>query len=74
MYYGCELESFEMRLFNRWGEVIFETKDENFIWDGSLKNGNYVQEGVYTWQIRIFADYIRELEYEEFVGHVVVVR
>ncbi len=74
MYYGCELESFEMRLFNRWGEVIFETKDENFIWDGGLKKGNYVQEGVYTWQIRIFADYIRELEYEEFVGHVVVVR
>ena len=37
-----------MTIYNRWGDVIFETK--NGVWDGTMKN-SLVQEGVYSYSI-----------------------
>lgn len=45
---GTELiAEFHLRIFNRYGQLIFETTDKNKGWDGSIKNqpvetGNYV--------------------------------
>lgn len=47
----CEFEYFEMRLFDRWGQVVFETKDLEFLWDGLYKDKPSVQD-IYIWQIR----------------------
>lgn len=44
-------ETFEMRVFNRWGELIFQTKDPNGYWDGK-HNGKAVRDGVYVWQVK----------------------
>jgi gliding motility-associated-like protein len=41
----CLLE-FSMAVLNRWGDVVFETKDLNLLWDG-MRNGNKLPEGVY---------------------------
>lgn len=70
----CPIEYFEFRLFNRWGEVIFETKDVNFTWDGRLKQGNSIQEGTYTWQMRYLNEHVVESDYKEKYGHVNVLR
>ena len=35
-----------MQIYNRWGELIFETSDETKGWDGIYK-GSYVQQDVY---------------------------
>jgi len=40
--------NYVMTIFNKWGEKIFE--DENEGWDGK-KNGQYVQNGVYSYSI-----------------------
>ena len=37
-----------MTIYNRWGDVIFETK--NGVWDGTMNN-SLVQEGVYSYSI-----------------------
>jgi gliding motility-associated-like protein len=44
--------SYTMLIFNRWGEVIFETHDTAFGWDGTY-NGELCKEGAYTWKIVI---------------------
>lgn len=44
---------FELLIFNRWGEVVFETTDPQAYWDGGL-NGYYAQDGVYTWLAKAF--------------------
>jgi gliding motility-associated-like protein len=42
------MQDFSMRIFNRWGEMIFETKDPSEHWNGRKKNkGDAVPEGVY---------------------------
>jgi gliding motility-associated-like protein len=37
-----------LKVFNRWGQVVFETKDPARRWDGSL-NGNPLPVGTYYW-------------------------
>ncbi|MCR9172668.1 MAG: gliding motility-associated C-terminal domain-containing protein [bacterium] len=74
VYQDCPIKYFELILFNRWGEVVFETNDIHFSWDGKLKNGNYAQDGVYTWQIKFLAEYLDEAQYEEIHGHLNVLR
>ena len=39
-------ENYEMRIFNRWGELLFETTDIEKGWDGTFK-GKLCQSGVY---------------------------
>ena len=45
-----EIEDYVMRIFDRWGELLFETRDINTGWDGTL-SGNKVNPGVYVWSI-----------------------
>ena len=47
------VRQFEITIFNRWGESVFESADPNFRWDGSLDNGNSAPEGVYVFKVRI---------------------
>mgnify|MGYP006207710513 CR=1 FL=1 len=48
---GIDEYNFELLIFNRWGEIIWESRDPEARWDGTY-NGSYVQQGVYTWVIR----------------------
>jgi len=42
------VKEFEMKIFNRWGKVVFESNDHLVEWDGKI-NGNEADEGVYYW-------------------------
>jgi gliding motility-associated-like protein len=37
-------------IFNRWGEVIFESNNALIGWDGTY-SGEVCQDGTYIWQI-----------------------
>ncbi len=45
--YGTDITTFRMRIFDRWGELIFESTDINHGWDGFYK-GRLVQNDVYV--------------------------
>ena len=38
------------QIYNRWGELVFETDMDNVGWDGTYK-GEIVQEGLYIWKL-----------------------
>jgi len=51
---GTDLKEFELTIFNRWGEIVFETNDFTIPWNGTLYNtGNTLPMDVYTWQSQI---------------------
>lgn len=56
---------------NRWGNVIFETDDQQINWNGYDKSGKEVEEGTYFWKMTY-----RDLNFDEFVihGNVQVIR
>jgi gliding motility-associated-like protein len=45
------LSDFQMQIFNRWGQLLFNTTDRNEGWDGTYQ-GERVQKGAYTYIIR----------------------
>ena len=45
-----ETEYMEFRVFNRWGQEVFFTKDPAAGWDGTF-NGKPCAEGVYAWSL-----------------------
>jgi gliding motility-associated-like protein len=47
-----DVNDYSMSVFNRWGEVIWQSKDPSVSWDGTYKNIP-VQAGSYTWVIKV---------------------
>ncbi|MDR0802055.1 MAG: gliding motility-associated C-terminal domain-containing protein [Fluviicola sp.] len=68
---GFSPATYEFYIYNRWGELIFESKDTTAGWDGTY-GGNMVQDGIYTWILR-FRDDDSDKKYE-FTGHVNLMR
>ncbi len=72
--YGTNIIAFQMWIFNRWGQLIFESKDINIGWNGRFKNDErkpLSQEDVYVCKI-IYQD-IRTKEHT-YYGTVTIVR
>ena len=60
---ATNMDKFEFRIFNRWGEVVFYSTDADFTWDGTFK-GKPLPDGVYVWRM----DYtikLRDGSYED---------
>lgn len=68
---GFDKYNYEMIIYNRWGEKVFQTHNTEIGWDGTY-NGKMVQDGTYTWKIIVkVSDYD---EHKQFVGHVNMIR
>lgn len=48
--YGTSFLDFECTVFNRWGDLLFNSQDAEAGWDGSFK-GKPADTGVYTWYV-----------------------
>jgi gliding motility-associated-like protein len=45
---------YTFRVYNRWGDVIFETNDPNDVWTGDVHGGNYyAQPDAYVYEITL---------------------
>ena len=60
----------EVRVFNRWGQELFQSTDLEFEWDGFYK-GKMCQDGTYTWKINYLTNSGREAS---ITGHINLIR
>lgn len=42
-----DIDKFEIKIYSRWGQLIFESADSSFKWNGNNKGGKPVSDGVY---------------------------
>lgn len=70
---GFDPYNFELRIYNRWGEIIWLSYNANAGWDGTFgNNGNQVPQGIYTYKINFK---IKELDKRQVVtGHINLIR
>jgi gliding motility-associated-like protein len=47
-----DVKSYHFEVFNRWGELIFETNNISEGWDGKYR-GNFCQQGVYIYKLAV---------------------
>lgn len=45
-------QGFLLRIYSRWGELVFESRDPENLWDG-VYNGRSLQAGVYVYQLEM---------------------
>lgn len=67
---GTSVSEFNMKIFNRWGELIFESNDLHKGWDGTFHN-RIVEQDIYVWVIS-YRDY--KGNSKQLKGTVAVVR
>ena len=82
---GCEPDSYQLEIFNRWGDIIFATDDPETGWFGQVEadpsssdySGYFTRSNVYHWRIKVeFPDEDNPLSPAlfRFQGHVHMIR
>lgn len=69
---ALQAEEWHMRIFNRWGEMVFESFDQNGEWDGTYA-GKKSPDGVYNYILELTACGLED-KYRVLKGHVVLIR
>lgn len=69
---GFGISNILFRVYNRWGEMVFESKDINQGWDGTFK-GKAADPGVFSWYLEYSC---QQTENSEFIekGNVTLIR
>jgi large repetitive protein len=69
-------ENFEVAIFNRWGEIVYESKDRYFKWNGSYggNSGQALPGGTYAYVIRYQSSFRPDEGVKEKRGGVVLLR
>lgn len=71
--FAFNVGTFELQIFNRWGEIIYQTNDLGKPWDGFYR-GELMPSGVYPWQIKYSGNNSDHSSTEKLEGKVVLVR
>ena len=65
-----------MLIYNRWGELVFESKDKNFKWNGGYNNnaGQPLPGGTYAYVFKYESSFRPDKGLQEQRGGVVLIR
>ncbi|MEN9998926.1 MAG: hypothetical protein RI922_1916 [Bacteroidota bacterium] len=72
---GYDPYNYNLSIYNRWGELIFETNNMTIGWDGTYVSSGKIhesQDDVYTWKIRYKVK--SNDEHKIAVGHVTIIK
>jgi gliding motility-associated-like protein len=69
------VERVDMTIFNRWGNLVYETEDPNINWDGRDKNnGSDCSDGVYFYVCKVYEITLYGVVPREIRGSVTLIR
>jgi len=73
--YECELTDFRLMIFNRWGDLIYETNEIEVPWDGKANNGRDIaQNDVYVWILEYAIPFNGQAEKHFRIGHITLLK
>ena len=69
--YAFDVSSVTMRIWNRWGQMVFSSDNMSHVWDGKDASGNDAPQGVYYYTLKVVQNSGHENDY---AGSVTLVR
>ncbi len=69
---GIDIYDYHMAIYNRWGEIVFESYDHTIGWDGTYGNQGLTKDGVFIWKID-FKETSSDKRHEQ-TGHVTILK
>lgn len=70
---ACELTDFSLLVFNRWGEVLYQSENAGMHWDGTYK-GEIVQNGLYYYLMSYRKKVLNSTAVEYQSGYIELIR
>ncbi len=68
------VESIQLSIYNRWGQLVFETTDPDINWDGSyILNGKQLKSGVYFYTCLVNEIRLSGIEQRTLQGHLTII-
>ena len=58
------IKELEIFIYDRWGQLVFESKEINFKWDGKV-NGVWIPNHVFSYALRITTVFGKKQVYKE---------
>ncbi|GAB4401961.1 MAG: hypothetical protein OHK0053_25370 [Microscillaceae bacterium] len=71
-FFGKDLARLRFQVFNRWGELVFESRRAQDWWDGNYR-GNAAPAGIYFWQVS-YENLLEPGQIEKKQGKLMLVR
>ncbi len=71
--FGKHFTNFELKIFNRWGEIIYLSKDKTHFWNG-LYREEEMPIGTYPWTIEYESSFDAEAPRKKLKGAVTLIR
>ncbi len=70
--FGEDFTKLDLRVYNRWGELVFISNNQNKMWDGNV-GGKSAPAGVYVWTVS-YANPLTPEKLEKLQGRVTILR
>lgn len=70
---GYDPYDYLLIIYNRWGEMVFESHDASIGWDGRYA-GSICPDGMYSWRIEVKTHLNKTDERKIFSGHITLIR
>lgn len=51
--YDLDVQKYNMKIFNRWGQLVFTGYGENDNWDGTTTTGDAAPQGTYVYRLMV---------------------
>lgn len=68
---SCELNNYLLRIYDRWGNLIFESQNPEESWDGTFKSKT-IPASSFVWQLSYQVIQNEEVTYNEKVGTIAI--
>ncbi|TAE85861.1 MAG: hypothetical protein EAY81_06145 [Bacteroidetes bacterium] len=70
---GVDVESFQLKIYNRWGQLVFESDNLNHTWDGTIK-GKFVPTDTYIYTAQYTGFIHKKMQTFNTEGNITLIR
>lgn len=68
------IERIDLKVFNRWGQLVFQTSDPDINWDGRNLGGKELADGVYHYVCNVYEQGFATTQPYQLTGYIELIR